>query len=173
VATLDASSAGLAQHQGPHKARAYVLWAIHGHGARQRRSLKLQLPEGARLHNVFHVGVLKKFHGTPPVTPGQLLPIKHGQACVVPEEVSKSHLARGRRQLLVRWKGQDTASSSWVDVEEFQSLYPTFELTDELILQGGRDVMWGRVYSRRDKRANKDQVVASATKPGEARVVTP
>jgi hypothetical protein len=80
---------------------------------------KLQLPEGTRLHNVFHVGVLKKFYGTPPKTSGQLSPIKHGRACVEPEEVFKSRLAHGRRQLLVKWKGQNAASASWVDAEEF------------------------------------------------------
>jgi hypothetical protein len=117
---------------------------------------------------VFHVGVLKKFHGTLSVTPGQLPPIKHGQACVVPDEVTKSRLARGRHQLLITRKGQDVASSSWVDAEEFQSLYPTFEL----ILQGGRDVMCSRVYSRRGKHANKEQgAVGAATEPGEGVVV--
>jgi hypothetical protein len=133
---------------------------------------KLQLPEGARLHNVFHVGVLKKFHDTPPASPGLLPPIKHGRACVEPEEVSKSGLARGRRQLLVRWKAQDAASSNWVDAEEFQRLYPSFKLTDELILHGGRDVMWGQVYTRRGKRA-KEQGTTSATAPGEVGAVAP
>jgi hypothetical protein len=92
---------------------------------------KLQLPEGAKLHNVFHVGVLKKFHGTPPASLGQLPPIKHGCTCIEPEEVSKSRLARGRCQLLVKWKGQDAASSSWVDAEEFLELYPAFELMEK------------------------------------------
>jgi hypothetical protein len=49
---------------------------------------------------------------------------------------------------LIKWKGQDEAAVSWVDADEFRSLYPSFELVDEIILQGGRDVMWGMVYSR-------------------------
>jgi hypothetical protein len=92
------------------------------------------LPEGKRLHDMFHVRMLKKFHGTPPQGPGQLPPIKHGRAYVEPEEVTKSRLARGRCQLLVKWKEQSEANSSWMDVDEFRSMYSAFELTDELIL---------------------------------------
>jgi hypothetical protein len=129
---------------------------------------KLQLPEGAKLHNVFHVRVLKKFHGTPPASPEQLPPIKHGHACVEPEEVSKSRLACGHRQLLVKWKGQDAASSSWIDAEEFLELYPAFELVDELILQGGSDVMWGKVYARRSMRATEQGEASVIAMPEEA-----
>jgi len=28
-------------------------------------------------------------------------------------------------------------------------MYPAFQLEDELDLEGGRDVMWGRTYTRR------------------------
>jgi hypothetical protein len=39
---------------------------------------KLQLSVGARLHDVFHVGLLKKFYGEPPAAPPKLPPIHHG-----------------------------------------------------------------------------------------------
>lgn len=40
---------------------------------------RLQLPEGARIHDIFHVGVLKPFTGTPPSTTPVLPPLRHGQ----------------------------------------------------------------------------------------------
>jgi hypothetical protein len=55
---------------------------------------------------------------------------------------------RGRLEFLVRWSGQPAASASWVEADEFRSIYPTFKLTDELILQAGRDVMTGIQYVR-------------------------
>jgi hypothetical protein len=39
---------------------------------------KLQLSVGARLHDVFHVGLLKKFYGEPLAAPPKLPPIHHG-----------------------------------------------------------------------------------------------
>jgi hypothetical protein len=57
-------------------------------------------------------------------------------------------LARGVRQVLVQWKGESAASATWEDVEPFCAKYPAFQLEDELVLEGGRDVMVGRTYSR-------------------------
>jgi hypothetical protein len=91
---------------------------------------KLKLPAGA-----------KKFTGAPPLQLVTLPPPRYVRVCLEPEEATKYRVARGCHELLVKWKGQSTASASWVDLEEFKQLYPQFQLTDELILQGGRDGM--------------------------------
>jgi hypothetical protein len=45
---------------------------------------KLQLLHGARLQDVFHVGLLKKYHDRLPDSPGFLPPIRHWRACLEP-----------------------------------------------------------------------------------------
>jgi transposase InsO family protein len=110
---------------------------------------RLALPAGARLHDVFHVGLLKKFIGTPPSAPPALPPTHHGATQPMPERASRARLARGVRQVLIHCQGEPASSATWEDLENFQSRYPTFQLEDELLVEGGRDVMWGKQYSRR------------------------
>jgi len=97
----------------------------------------LDLPAGARLHNVFHVGLLKPFHGTPPVAPAPLPPVQHGRVCPQPAKVLRGRLARGRYEVLVQWVDQDASSAAWVALDDFKRLYPDYQLEDELLLQGG------------------------------------
>jgi hypothetical protein len=66
------------------------------------------------------------------------------------EQVVRTRLARGVRQVLVHWKDQSVASMTWEDLDTFRDKYPDFHLEDELDIEGGgRDVMWGRSYNRR------------------------
>jgi hypothetical protein len=59
--------------------------------------VRLELPAGARLHDVFHIGLLKKFHGPPPGAPPALPPLHHGAIAPEPERAVRSRLARGVR----------------------------------------------------------------------------
>jgi hypothetical protein len=108
---------------------------------------KLEFPPGAKLHNVFHVGLLKPFQGTPPDGPGVLPPTRLDRACPQPAEVIKGRLARGMQELLVHWE----PDASWVELKSFE--FPPFQLEDELIVQGGGgDVMTDIHYQRRKKK---------------------
>lgn len=116
---------------------------------------RLELPAGARIH----VGLLKPFHGEPPSKPTALSELHHGRVVVQPEKVLKGRLARGRQELLVQWMNTSAAETSWVDLEEFRQQLPHFQLEDELLFQGGRDVMWGRSFVRRKHRREESHIV--------------
>jgi hypothetical protein len=93
---------------------------------------KLQLLVGAKLHDVFRVGLMKKFSGIPLISSGSLPPIHHGQVCSEPAEVVRGRLARGHRELLMRWTSQAGTYASWVEIDEFKQLYPSFKFAYEL-----------------------------------------
>jgi hypothetical protein len=110
--------------------------------------VRLELPPRARLHDVFHVGLLKPWVGTPPAAPPTLPVIHHGETVPEPERVTKARLARGMRQVLVHWKNEPAASATWEDLDSFTARFPQFQLEDELTLEGGIDVMYGSTYAR-------------------------
>jgi len=112
---------------------------------------RLRLPPGARIHDVFHVGVLKPFHGTPPTITPALPPLQHGRMLQQPEKVFKSKLRRGTWHILVKWSGFPESEATWEPVPEFQATYPDYQLEDELFPEDGRDVMVGQVYQRRTR----------------------
>ena len=113
---------------------------------------KLLLPPKARIHDVFHVSLLKKFEGVPPSETVPLPPILHGRALPTPQKVVRARLNRGTWELLVQWTGLSPAEASWEQLEEFKKSYPSFQLEDELFLgEGGNvvDSFVGRTYQRR------------------------
>jgi hypothetical protein len=111
-------------------------------------AVRLELPPRARLHDVFHMGLLKPWVGDPPSSPPPLPVVHHGATVPEPERVVKARLARGVRQVLVHWKHEPAASATWEDRDSFIERFPHFQLADELALEEGRDVMYGRTYAR-------------------------
>jgi len=153
-------------------------------------AVRLDLPAGARLHDVFHVGLLKKFQGTPLAAPPPLPAVHHGALVPEParavryrlargvrqvlihwkgESVASStweDVARGVRQVLIHWKGESVASSTWEDVDAFRTKYTSFQLEDELSFDGGGDVMWGKVYTRRRRARDIRRAAERAAREG-------
>jgi hypothetical protein len=114
-------------------------------------AVRLALPPRARIHNVFHVGLLKKYQGPPPTEPPPLPLLHHGAVEPEPEHAVRYRLARGVPQVLIQWKDATAASATWEDVAPFRAKFPHFQLEDELALDGEGDVMCGRTYTRRHR----------------------
>ena len=100
-------------------------------------AVRLALPSRAKLHDVFHVGLLKKWVGNPPDAPPPLPAMHNGAVEPEPEHAVRARLARGIRQVLIQWKGEPAASATWEDLDSFRDRFPSFQLEDELFVEGG------------------------------------
>ena len=118
-------------------------------------AVHLALLKCARIHDVFHVGLLKKFVGTPPAMPLPLLPVHNGATMLEPKRVVRVHFAHGVRQILIHWKGEPAAAATWEDLDSFRECYPSFQLKDELLVEGGEiscgasNIGGAHIHSRR------------------------
>lgn len=144
---------------------------------------RVKLPEGSRVHPVFHVSLLKKAVGT------------YGEQNELPDHLEgekgttyepevilacRTVQVQGEEvcQILVQWKGQKAEEATWEDAVFLKSQFPSFNLEDKVEISGGSIVRTGtnndgpeqslihhkavgpkvwQVYSRRGKKVHKRQ----------------
>ncbi|XP_077231513.1 uncharacterized protein LOC143864475 [Tasmannia lanceolata] len=114
---------------------------------------KLKLPEGSQIHPVFHISVLKPFHGDPRsvVVPLELPLISINSRPVIEpvailNERQILHQGKWIKQSLVQWKQLPLEETSWEDADEFHLLFPSIHLEDKVVFNGGgNDTLLNRV----------------------------
>ncbi len=102
---------------------------------------KLRLPEGARIHPVFHVSMLKKQVGKTSPISTELPPIADGDIAVEPEAILDTRwVKRGSgfaEESLVQWKKLPKEDATWEDTQELRSRFVNLNLEDKVQLKGG------------------------------------
>jgi hypothetical protein len=87
---------------------------------------RLQLPDEARIHDIFHVSVLKPFRGTPPLSTPLLPPVRHGRKLQRPERVLRSELRHDVWHVLIEWAGMPVSEATWEPIPAFCEAHPSF-----------------------------------------------
>lgn len=90
---------------------------------------RLELPKEARIHDVFHVSQLKKFHGRRPDVCENLPTHWEIQEKKPGRVVSHRMIKRGNRavsQVLIKWKEADLSEVTWEDYSAVVAKYPEF-----------------------------------------------
>ena len=104
---------------------------------------KLQLPEGARIHPVFHVSLLKKYVGDNKEVSLELSPVvDDGIVLLDPKRILDIHwVKQGKKFILehlVQWYRLPTKEATWENAEMLQQQFPTVDLEDKEPLDGER-----------------------------------
>jgi hypothetical protein len=105
---------------------------------------ELELPEGSKIHNVFHVSCLKKAVGQQVTTSVELPPLdEEGQLVLIPEEILEVRERRLRsrviREFLIRWRDLPVEDATWEGDQILQ--HPNLQLLGDKQSWEGRTVM--------------------------------
>lgn len=95
---------------------------------------QLQLPRGARIHNVVHISQLKAFHGQLPQEqhlPDWLQSINPDEPTAqLPEAIINKRMVKKNNaatvQYLVKWHNCSIEDATWIDATDFASAFPGF-----------------------------------------------
>ncbi|CAH9130821.1 unnamed protein product [Cuscuta epithymum] len=105
---------------------------------------RLKLPEGSRIHPVFHVSLLKKRVGDAAPLTVELPPLReNGLLLLRPEEVlSTRPVQRGSRQVievLIKWENLPMEEATWEEYDQLRASFPQFpvNLEDKVLLEKG------------------------------------
>jgi hypothetical protein len=101
---------------------------------------KLQMPSRVRIHDAFHLSLLKKFEGTT-AQMVSFTELRQGKVLHTAEKVLCARLNRGVWELLVKWTVRSEADTTWEQLKDFKQQFPHVELADKLFVSKGA-MLW-------------------------------
>lgn len=92
----------------------------------------MESPSTSRLHNVFHVSLLKAFKGSqlPPITAPPY--VEDDRVIASLHAILCGRVNKGTKEVLVHWIGLTEAYAICESIIQFQLLYHSFKLEDKL-----------------------------------------
>ncbi|VFQ91119.1 unnamed protein product [Cuscuta campestris] len=108
---------------------------------------RLRLPEGCRIHDVFHVSLLRPFVSRPDSAPNPTLPDSFfkGRPISVPVTALQSRMilvdGTPQHQWLIRWSDDANGGLTWEPVEALLRHFPNLRLEDKADVNPGGVVM--------------------------------
>ncbi|KAH9774757.1 hypothetical protein KPL71_006192 [Citrus sinensis] len=105
---------------------------------------KLELPPASKIHHVFHVSLLKSFHGS---TPQEISPLPEysidNHPLTLPAAICATRIVfqQGKLvpQVLVQWTDGAPENATWEHFGVFCQQYPAFNLEDKVSFQEGEN----------------------------------
>jgi len=89
------------------------------------QAYRIRLPPKYRMHNVFHVSLLKPYRSRPGWTGDNAAEpdlAEDGTEVWQVEQILKQRTKRGKQEYLLRWKGYSPDWDSWVPASEFENM---------------------------------------------------
>ena len=98
------------------------------------------------IHPVFHVSLLKQFHGDNPTTISPLPELVVDEQPVLEPELALRHRViqvqgKPKQQVLIKWKYLPSSEASWEWVSDVVHSFPTFNVEDKVVADGDGIVM--------------------------------
>jgi hypothetical protein len=92
---------------------------------------KLELPQGSKIHPVFHVSLLKKQVGPSPIPSTELPDLPQVGREVIPQALLDAKGKEQDREVLIHWQGYSPADATWEKASTMQQQFPKFALEDK------------------------------------------
>lgn len=105
---------------------------------------KLNLPGKTKIHNVFHISQLKKYHGQVLSSSDEVPTYLENQAQKPEKEMARRIIKKNNKavsQILVQWQREDASKATWEDYHSFVKKYLDFHLRTKWCFKG-EDLAW-------------------------------